>query len=216
MTGNPDESDDYDDLCVALGHLILGFGNLEQSLSIVLKWHLRDAMVISKPDLAASLSSAVYGSMRFKAARDTIKRILAAENASPQLVSFLSDAFAHAGHLEELRDKLAHQAVVPPNESHSGAWEVWDIFTTRDTNNRKAWAFSADSVAKAAHDTHQLVLRISAFLDGQRSNFSFRLFENLSVEPIPWRYKPSMLALLPRSSCRDPQEQPPPPQSSEA
>ena len=205
---------DYDQFCREVGKLILGFGNLENTLSICLKWHLRDAMIILKPNHAASLSSAVYGSMRFKSSRDTIKRILKAERAGDQLAAFLAGAFVQMAHIEELRDKIAHQAVIEPRESHSGQWEAWDVFTTRDPENDRVWSFSLDAVAMAADDSHAFVERISTYLDVHRENVNSTLFGNLDVSPIAWRYKPSTLKLLPRSKRRGPRSPKPQPRSS--
>ena len=203
MTTVNEPYSEYDQFCREVGKLILGFGNLENSLSICLKWHLKVAMVIVKPGHSLSLAGAIYGSMRFKTSRDTIKRILKAERASNEVTAFLTDAFGHIGHIEELRDKIAHQAVIEPVESHSGQWEAWDAFTTRDPQNDRVWAFSLSAVAMAADDAHALVERFSGYLDAQHEAGSTELFASLDLSPIAWRYKPSMLALLPKSKRRD-------------
>lgn len=49
---------------------------------------------------SVALSSAIYGSMRLRAAKDTLRRLAKAEGVSPQIDMFLDNVFSQIGHIE--------------------------------------------------------------------------------------------------------------------
>ena len=83
------------------------FGRLEGTLTAALKLHLAMRMKDGNPSASeVALTSAVYGSMRFKAIRDTIKRIMHVEETPKRNADFVRLLFEHVGHVENLRDNV--------------------------------------------------------------------------------------------------------------
>lgn len=87
-------TNEYQDLCRLSGHLFLHFGRLENILTSALKLHL--AFNIAEPgnERALQLASSIYGSQRFKASRDIVKRIMAAESAPKKLITVIDGMFS--------------------------------------------------------------------------------------------------------------------------
>jgi hypothetical protein len=146
-----------------------------------------------------ALSSAIYGSMRFKAARDTIKRIMKTEATPKPIENFVLSAFEHIGHIETFRDCIAHQTTVPAIEGR-GFWQVTDTITTRTVKDPKVRVFTSDAVVAAALDLVNAANRLGGNLIGDRLYAG-----EFDVSPVSWQYKPSMLKLVPQSKMRNPQ-----------
>lgn len=183
--------------CLNIGHLLTHFSRLENLLTSVLKLHL--ALNIGSPNEPRSMriASAIYGSMRFKASRDTIKRLLEAEGAPKDRVTFVESLFTQISHIESLRDKIAHQLVVPAHADLGGYWQVSDMVNTRNIRNLQVWVFDTDALEAAAMDLDE----IGNLLGNKPVND--RLFDQLPDFKLPsWRYKPSMLKLVPHSKLK--------------
>lgn len=190
----PDAADEYRLYCANVGHLFTAFARLETTLTGSLKLHL--AINIEKPGTprAMKLASAIYGSMRYKASRDAIKRILAAESASKSLVAHIEGVFAHVGHIENFRDKIAHQSVSAALNGKDGFWQVSDVVNTRDLVKTQVWAFDTSAVGAAAND-----LFLAEAIIGGRP-VAGKIFDGLTdLSPPTWRYKSSMLKPVPQS-----------------
>ena len=190
----PEPSDEYQLYCANVGHLFTAFARLETTLTGSLKLHL--AINIEKPGTprAMKLASAIYGSMRYKASRDAIKRILTAESASKGLVAYIEGVFAHVGHIENFRDKIAHQTVSAAHNGKDGFWQVSDVVNTRDLVKTQVWAFNTSAVGAAAND-----LFLAESIIGNRP-VKEKTFDGLTdLSPPPWQYKPSMLKSVPQS-----------------
>lgn len=215
MIYSPDEdlNQKYRELCLSVGHLFITFGRFEGTLAAILRLHLAFNLSDRDPTQGVALSSAIYGSMRFKAARDTLRRLSKIEAVKDDVDAFLDHIFSQVGHIESLRDKLAHQTVVavhPDFLTSDGEWQVSDQAATRDIKNLKIYVFSKDVVQKAAHDLNV----ISSRLGNNPANI--RLFDGLNTEPIAWQYKPEMLKLVRLGTARTQTQPPSPPQSSQA
>lgn len=197
MVGVPerDLNAEYADLCNAAGHLFIMFGRLEGTLSAVLRLHLGNQLAVVDGSMVA-LPAAIYGSMRFKAARDTMKRIMNLQKVPDETKRFVLGVFEHVGHIETFRDYLAHQILAPAVEG-SPFWQVNDTVTTRDTSKPKVYLFTAEAIRAAGDDLLTASERLG------NSNLTRKLFEGLDGAPVPWRYKPSMLALVPQSKMRN-------------
>ena len=198
-----DLDNEYRKYCLNVGHLFTGFARLETLLSACLRLHLMNNIDDSgDTNRPARLAGAIYGGMRFKASRDVIKRVLKAEKASADLLQYVTDIFAQAGHIEDLRDKIAHQQVAPAHDDMDGYWQVSDHASTKDLTNIKFYVFDTKIIFDAALD---LELVGESLADRPITN---RLFAGLTdFSPPAWRYKPSMLKLVPRSKLTAP---PPP------
>ena len=140
--------------------------------------------------------------MRFKTARDTIKRILAAEGADKPLVDYLEGIFAQIGHVENFRDKIAHQAVTPAHSDMDAFWQVSDLVNTRDLAKTQVWVFETSAVAAGSRD-----LLLAADLIGRKEVKGGNFGDYSDLSPPTWQYKPSMLKLVPRSKLRTPPPQ---------
>lgn len=200
----------YRELCACVGHLFICFARFEGALSAILRLHLANNTALDRYESVA-LSSAIYGSLRYKAARDTIKRLLKLQKADKHLIEFIERVFAHVGHIEEFRNKIAHDTIVAVHEEHvtdDGFWQVSDQSTTRDIRNPKIYVFNADLVADAANDLVTAATRL-----GQNVENAL-LFDGLNIEPIPWQYKPSKLKLVNLDKVRSARQRSHPPQSS--
>ncbi len=176
----------------AVGFLLLSFSGVEGSLQAVLKLHLtRHLKKKYKNDhFQLSLASAIYGSMRFSQARDTIKRIMNVENGPEQHTKFAADIFQQMGNIQSLRDMLAHQNLQTINEAEGEEWTISDVFTTKDTMNVKNYSVSTEAIELAGLDATKLTSTLCSF------NETSTMFSGGDVSLIPWQYKPSMLRLL--------------------
>lgn len=201
MSSDPKLDANYRDLCVAAGHLFIMFARLEGTLSAALKLHLANRMSQDDPDPeTAALPSAIYGSMRFKSARDAMKRIMTTEATPAAAQVFVLSTFEQIGHIEDLRDKIAHHQVVPAYEGAEGYWQVTDAVVTRDVRNPRVWVFDVDAVANAAMDLVQAGKRLGGHRVGSRLFVS----PEFETAPATWLYKPSMLKLVSRNKATSP------------
>lgn len=201
----------YREFCTAVGHLFISFGRLEGTLSAILRLHLANNFAdhLGQRE-AVRMSSAIYGSLRFKAARDTLRRLSKAEGVSDDVEKFLDAVFTQVGHIEVLRDKLAHHVVVASaDEEAEGYWQVSDQAVTRDLSKIKVYVFDDDAVVAAAFD----LIAVGHRLGGYKQGTNLFTKDALSLEPIAWQYKPSMLKQVRRGTARTLQGRPTPPQS---
>lgn len=200
-----DLDDQYRMLALMAGHLFICFARLETCLASLLKLHLASAMGDIMKVEYVRLSSAIYGGMRFGASRDAIKRIATAEDAPGATVDLALDIFSQVGHIQDLRDKIAHHLVVPAYDGAEAYWQVTDAPVTRDIRHPKVYVFDSESVQHAAAD-----LTLAADRMGGAVVNKGHVLQSLErdLSPIPWRYKPSMLKLVPRNKLRAPPETP--------
>jgi hypothetical protein len=104
-----DPESPYGVLCKAVGLLFLQWAKLENEMAASLRLHLyRQIRSTSKH---GELASAVYGSMRMKASRDTMKRMAQELDYGEKALAFHHAFFMHIGHIEDFRDKLAHWVI---------------------------------------------------------------------------------------------------------
>ena len=181
---------EYRELCSVVGHLFMAFSRLEGALAALLKLHLGDKLP-KDSHVQQTLPSAVYGSMRFKAARDTLKRVMGVERTPDATRKFVSGVFEQIASIESLRDMLAHQQTVPADEGWP-FWQITDLMSTRDIPNTKIYIITPSDISKAADDLVNVGLRLG-------SNSALKgIFtgDGFDISPIPWLYKPSMLKLL--------------------
>jgi len=167
----------------------------------MLKLHLGSRMSGEKMSVeAVALSSAIYGSMRFRAARDIIKRIMKTEGTPKPAMDFALKVFEQVGHIEDLRDRIAHHAVVPAYKGAEEYWQVTDAMSTKDIREPKVYVFSEEAVVKAALDLIVAGDRLGGTVVGPK------LFadSDFDVSPPPWLYRPSMLKLVPQNKLRSP------------
>lgn len=158
---------------------------------------------------AVGLASAIYGSMRFSAARDIIKRIMKTEETPKPLSDFVLGIFEQAGHIQDLRDRIAHHTVAPAYKGADEYWQVTDAMTTKNIKEPKVYVFSENAVALAADDLVLAGDRLGTALVGPRLFIS----DGFDASPPPWQYRPSMLKLVPQNKLRNPlgHLRPPPP-----
>lgn len=190
---------EYQNYSLNLGHLINTFGRMESLLTSALKLHL--AMNIGSPTdtRAMQLASAIYGSMRLRAARDTVKRVLDADDAPTARRARVEKVFEQLGHIESLRDKLAHQIVTPAHSDLGAYWQVSDHVTTRKLKQIKVWVFDTAAISHAAADLDKAAHFLGAM------PISDRLFSHLDEAALPnWKYNASMLREVPHSKLRVP------------
>lgn len=190
----------YDDFSIATGRLFLKWADLETILSAGLRLHLERRL--SKPrgskiDERIGLAAAIYGSMRLKASRDIIKRILTHEKAGQEALDFHRLFFEQLAHIEDLRDKLAHQYSRPGEKPSE--WVLVDIATTKTHYKPKAYQIDALNILAAAIDLQTATNRVSSL-------FPLDQRKRVDLTLPAWRYKSSMLKLLPHKkllSLRD-------------
>lgn len=188
VTPASDPEGQYPLLCEAVGYLFLQWAMLENEMAASLRNHLQRRM--RNREKGYLIACSVYGSMRMKASRDTMKRIITELDCGPKALNFHQKFFAQIGHIEDLRDKLAHQFVVKANKEYDGVWHTADIVTTRSYTNFKVYEFRTEAIVSAAQD-----LTAAANMIGQYLPKAARR----SAPQLPaWKYKPSMLKLRPR------------------
>lgn len=195
----------YLELCTQVGHLFLSFANLEGVLTGALKLHMAENLNPDESNPSAiRLASAVYGSMRFSSSRDTIKRVIATETPNQQKLNLLTEVFAQIGHVQAFRDMLAHQSLQRSGKRIDGVWRLSNMFTTKDVTNPLVYEFTMEAVNAASSDLMVATTKLA------RQRVTTTLIDGLigDTAPIAWRYKPSMLKLVPRSDLNFPQEPP--------
>ena len=200
ISSNSGLNEKYRELCTLVGHLFIAFARLEGTLSSILKVHLAQQIDQSETVESIALSSAIYGSMRFKAARDTIKRIASSEENSKESLDLALKIFAQVAQIEDFRDKIAHQQMTPAYDGASAYWQITDVTSTRDIRNPKVYVFDSDAVGAAAED-----LLIAGSRLGKNSTKT-SILSGLSsdLSPVSWHFKSSMLKLVPLSKLRIP------------
>jgi hypothetical protein len=184
---------DHTALHTAIGRLIICFSYFEGSLAAHLRLHLAANMPYKTAQDGTALAAAIYGSMRMKTARDTIKRICAVEETPEPVQQFVDDVFSHVGHIEKLRDLLAHQAVLPTQITR-GRWVSSDLSTTKTLRQIKYYSFTTEAVIAASLDLEVAMIGLAPKkLKGPK------LFEDgfLDLSPLTCRYKQAMLKLEP-------------------
>jgi hypothetical protein len=177
-------------MCEATGRLVLTFAQIETVLSAGLRFNLSNKVGAAPAGNPTGIAAAVYGSMRFKAARDTINRLVHEEGAlTERQTEVLGAMFEHIAHIANLRDKLAHQYAT--NQDDGGdVWLLSDSFTTRRFHARQTWRIAAIDVHWAALD---LAAARRIFMNNLGGGV---LFKKLPETPPTWRYKPTALEPL--------------------
>lgn len=143
------------------------------------------------------LAAAIFGSMRLKLSRDIIKRILTHEKAGQEVLDFHRLFFEQIAHIENLRDKLAHQYA--RQGERPSEWVLMDIATTKTYYEPKAYQIDSLHILGAAVDLHNAANCVGSLLPSNP-----RKRRDLTLPT--WRYKSSMLKLLPHKkllSLRD-------------
>jgi len=198
-----DIDEDYRILCATVGHLFISFARLEGSLSAALRLHLGNQFA-ADVSANAGLPSAIYGSMRFRATRDVMKRIMTVEGTPKTIKAFVLGVFEQVGHIEHLRDLLAHQQTVPAEEG-SPYWQITDLVTTKSLKDTRIYLVTPDMIRAASDDLVTANKKLGNF------EVTDKLFisPHFDASPVPWRYKSSSLVLVPRSSGRGPLGPPP-------
>lgn len=199
MTPSEKLNKDYQELCLSIGHLFVTFARVEGTLGATLKLHLANKMGKINDAENVAVSSAIYGGLRFTAARDTIKRLMSVEKPDQALVDFALGVFSQIGHIQDLRDKIAHQQLVQAFEGSGSMWQLVDTITSREIRNPKVFVFDTDAVSRAGNDLNTAAHRLGGnpgpgILDGLLND----------VTPIEWLYRPSMLRYVPLSELRAP------------
>lgn len=192
----------YLELCMQVGHLFLSFANLEGVLTSILKLHMAENLESNESNpTGIKLASAVYGGLRFTQARDIMKRIIATEVPPSEKVDFLTGIFAQIGHVQAFRDMLAHQSLQRSTERIDGTWRLSNMFTTKDVTRPLVYEFTLEAVNAASSD----LMKATKRLGGQPVTTNLVDSAVGDLSPIPWRYKPSLLKLVPRSQLNFPQ-----------
>jgi hypothetical protein len=169
----------------AVGLLFLSWAKLENEMAASLRLHLSRQLRTGAKK--GEVVSAVYGSMRMKNSRDTMKRLAQELDYGEKCLKWHQEFFTHIGHLEDFRDKLAHQLARPVNATADGQWKVSDIVTTRTWRSVKEYHFDTEAVTACGHDINLAAHSIGDFLKKGAKRSAPAL--------PPWRYKPSMLKL---------------------
>lgn len=123
----------YQLFCLAVGRMFLMWARLEGSLAAALRVHLEARMPHddeAEKNRAVRIAAAIYGSMRFKASRETIKRIATQEGFEADAMAFLAAVTEHLGNVEKIRDVIAHQSMLD-DLSDSDVWYFSTALTTR-------------------------------------------------------------------------------------
>jgi hypothetical protein len=147
---------------------------------------------------------AVLGSMRLKVSRDMMKRLAVEENFTAESLDYFARIFDHIGHIEHLRDTLAHQKLSQTGDPHT--WQLSDYTTTRNVRSKKVYEITSDAVNMASDDLIAATDYLDLFLEKGR--------DPSSLQQPAWRYKPSMLKLLPKKKGPSLQSRQRPPRSS--
>lgn len=186
-------------LQMAVGALILEFADLENAVAAGLRLHLTFRLQPESDTNALAIAAAVYGSMRLKTSTLIMRRVMVQENVCPEALKLFDDVFAHAGHINDLRDKLAHQSLRAASADPEGHWAVDNLTTTRDLHRKQEYEFYTSDVV-AAHCDLQTIREVTS---GLLPHPGIR--EKAVPKSPAWRYKPQSLKLVRRENQRAPQ-----------
>lgn len=196
----------YAELASAVGSLFLQWALLESEMAASLRHHLTKKMRARKQGYI--MSCALFGSMRLKASRDTIKRVITELEYGEAALKYHTEFFSQISHIEDLRDRLAHHITIKSNKDYDGIWCACDVVATRSFKNYKIYEFDTETVFLAATDLRIAAGVVGGFLTSAADG---------RLPPMPtWRYKSSMLRLLPRRRQLSPQSMMLPPEPSQA
>lgn len=197
---------EYERLCLQVGHLFIMFGRLEGTLSSLLRLQMSHRLAggakrgTTKSKESVKIAAAVYGSMRFQAARDTIKRLMDIQNLDPEHREGVDSIFIQMGHIQALRDALAHQQIFKAYKDKLDVWYLSDVATTRAFKTAHFRVFHLSAIAHATAD-----------LDAATHLFGSEMIRREIIakparfaEPQPWQYKPSMLVQTHHSTLLQP------------
>lgn len=200
------EAEEYQRLCLHVGHLFLMFARLEGALSSLLRLHLSHRISGPKKGTPTKhegvrIAAAVYGSMRFQSARDTLKRLMDIQKLDLDHRAGVDAVFIQIGHIQSFRDAIAHQQTFKAYTDKPDVWYLTDIATTRAAVNAKAQVFHLAAIAHATTD-----LNAATHLFGGETVRRHIISKPERFLELPtWRYKPSMLVQTPHSSLLLPQ-----------
>ena len=190
-------ADRWKPVYLASGQLLLFFARIESYLAQCVRFNLGWRTDLSRYKDGSGYAAVILGSQRFKATRDTIKRVIEHENSlSSQQRAAVKEAMDHCGHIAAIRDKIAHQMLLPHPDDQK-VWLLTDSYSTRDLQNARTWQIRTAAFTDCTHDLSAVI----NFLGPPSA--SGTLFINVPNEPPTWRYKPSELKLLRPEMARD-------------
>lgn len=194
------DQDEYELLCQRAGHLFIMFARLEGTLAAMLRLHLVARMGATLGELssiedaeAADVASAVYGSMRYQAAKDAIKRMIVIQRIPLDVRENIDLVFNQIGEIQKFRDLIAHQQLMRFELQKPHFWCLSNIVTTKSILSRKVLEFHVDIIADSTDD-----LKVIHDLFGRGPVVGTDIIpdpERFLVPPT-WRYKPSLLAQI--------------------
>lgn len=194
---------EYDLFCRRVGHLFIMFARIEGSLSSSLRLQLLSRLGTSPESIdlnksfdSFNISSAVYGSMRYQAAKDMFKRMMDIQNIESSLRQNIDITFNQIGEIQKFRDILAHQQVMRLENQQENIWYIQNAVTLKSITGIKVQKFHVDVIADATDD---LSLILDIFGNGPVVSNDI-IPDPTRFETLPkWKFKPSLLTLSNKS-----------------
>lgn len=193
----------------ALGRFMHSFSMLEVGVNDLITIHVADS--ISTDWAKLDLVKSIIGGLRFKPARDTLKRLPRVSRFDDETREEVDRIFKHVGEIHFLRDRLAHNAAGPVKVGDEWWFASSNQVNIREGEDLEVIRFTVEMLHNAADDLFRADALLRRNVDGLNRMLSrvARVTDpdyaaRLREPPAPWLYKPSQLR---RSRPKSPHSQ---------
>ena len=174
----------YSLFCLSLGELHHGYTAVEAELNLAIY------VVVTRLSKRrnTSIIMAVLGGQRMAPAKDTIKRLLRATNASQRKVAYIEAVFAQLGEIQFFRDRLTHHFTHGTDDP--AVWVNVNFAGVKEPHLMEDITFELAALRSASADLQYIRQNAANFF-----NHYYKLPDESGGTPeLPtWQYKPSML-----------------------
>ena len=168
-----------------LGEFNNAFTGLEHMLTCAIKNTLSKQL---KDGTDEWLINAIVGSMRMSPAKSTVQRILRVQNASKVRQDIVEKAFAHLGHIERLRNRLAHNRTVLRGTDERHAFVNYDFASATELSKSEFIAFQPMTIRLASEDLAAITQLVDDLMSMHHGTIP-----DANLQLPTWRYKPDAL-----------------------
>lgn len=167
----------------AYGEFFYVYTDVEHYLNVIIR-RVAFKHTVDEPE-SKRLIAAVTGGSRMSPAKDTMKRIMRVLKADKGTRVHVDGLFAQLGHIQWLRDRLAHNLT----EIEQGPpFFNFDFALIREVDRAEDVAFGIEAIEAAVEDLH--------FIGGELLSLDEALLPTgkpRPFRPLAWRYKPELL-----------------------
>lgn len=132
---------------------------------------------------------------RMKPLKDAVNRILRAANAPADQRQRVSEVFAQLGHIQFLRDRLAHNETRLVDGAAKPLFESLDSSLSKDPAQLESIIFETNALHAAADDLDQILIFTAVIFEEQLELIGYPPHQDKAstIALDAWQYKPTML-----------------------